>query len=445
MVSNSNDKSTMMTAIGSLPDHWEVSRLGQYAELITKGSSPRWQGFKYVNQGITFIRAQNVGEGRLELADLAYLDQGFNEKERKSILRNKDLLITIAGTIGRVAVANRSVEGGNINQAVALVRLQSGLLPEFAAAFLLTHAGQAELAHNVKRLAQANLSLQNIRDLRIPVPPISEQRAIANVLRTVQRSREATEKVIAATRQLKQSLMQHLFTYGPIPVDQAELVEMKDTDFGCVPKRWPIMPLSDCAEVQTGIAKGRKIEAAEAIMVPYLRVANVQDGSLDLNEIKQIPIRKEELQRFALRIGDVLLTEGGDFDKLGRGFIWNGQVSPCVHQNHIFAVRANGQILSSDYLAYLMQSQYGKSYFLTVAHRTTHLACINTTKLKAFPVPVPPLQDQAEITRYLKEIDRKYEFEIRRKSAVERLFQTLLYVLMTGQIRLPEFARERAR
>ena len=93
-----------------------------------------------------------------------------------------------------------------------------------------------------------------------------------------------------------------------------------------------------CSEVQTGVAKGRRLNGADTISVPYLRVANVQDGFLDLSEMKSIEIRRSELERYSLQAGDVVLTEGGDFDKLGRGFIWNGEVRCCVHQNHIFAL-----------------------------------------------------------------------------------------------------------
>ncbi len=140
----------------------------------------------------------------------------------------------------------------------------------------------------------------------------------------------------------------------------------------------------------------------------------------------------------------MLLTEGGDFDKLGRGYIWNGEVPICVHQNHIFAVRANRQLATPEYLAYLTQSEYGKSYFLTVAHRTTHLACINTTKLKALPVPLPLLQEQEKIAGILNAIDWKCNSERRKKSGLERAFQTLLHGLMSGQIRLPGFATGKA-
>src|SRR3546814_17828054 len=92
--------------------------------------------------------------------------------------------------------------------------------------------------------------------------------------------------------------------------------------------------------VQTGIAKGKAINGA-AITLPYLRVANVQDGHVDLSVIKTITLKPSEVDRYSLRKGDVLFTEGGDFDKLGRGTVWNGEIKPCLHQNHVFAVRPN--------------------------------------------------------------------------------------------------------
>jgi len=270
----------------------------------------------------------------------------------------------------------------------------------------------------------------------LAIPPIKEQRAIAHVLRTVQRAKEATEKVIAAARQLKQSLMRHLFTYGPVPFHEAGQVDIRGTDFGAAPANWTIMRLDECAEVQTGVAKGRKLNSTETVTLPYLRVANVQDGFLDLTEIKTLTIRSSEIDRYSLRRGDVVLTEGGDFDKLGRGFIWTEEVSLCIHQNHIFAVRANRELLLPEFLAYMTQSNYGKAYFLSVAHKTTNLACINTTKLKAFPALLPELEGQRSIIERLRFVDRKIAAEEAKRSSLESLFSSLLHELMTGQTRV---------
>jgi type I restriction enzyme, S subunit len=170
---------------------------------------------------------------------------------------------------------------------------------------------------------------------------------------------------------------------------------------------------------------------ADMVEVSYLRVANVQDGHLDLTEMKTIRIRSSEIERYRLQPGDVVLTEGGDFDKLGRGFIWRGELDLCVHQNHVFAVR--GRIIP-EFFAYLAQSSYGKAYFLQVAHKTTNLACINSTKLKAFPVLIPRLDEQREIVRILTVIDRKIDLLKRKQDILEQIFKSLLQRIVTGDI-----------
>lgn len=108
---------------------------------------------------------------------------------------------------------------------------------------------------------------------------------------------------------------------------------------GNVPAHWEVAPLKRYAAVQTGIAKGKDIEGKRTVSVPYLRVANVQDGHLALDEVATIDVPAEALLRYRLRPGDVLMNEGGDADKLGRGCIWRGEIADCIHQNHVFAVR----------------------------------------------------------------------------------------------------------
>jgi type I restriction enzyme S subunit len=272
--------------------------------------------------------------------------------------------------------------------------------------------------------------------IEVSMPPLPEQRAIAAVLRTVQRAKQTCEQVIAATRALKQSLLHHLFTYGPVAFGQADQAALRETDFGALQDAWSVSRLSECAYVQTGVAKGRKLRSDDVVELPYLRVANVQDGRLDLTEMKSIVLRRTEVARFLLQRGDVVLTEGGDFDKLGRGFIWNGEIEPCVHQNHIFAVRTARAQLLPEFLAYLAQSCYGKAYFLSVAHKTTNLACINATKLKALPVPLPAVSEQRTLASHLSAVDAKLAGEAARRAVLDRLFQSLLLNLMTGRVRV---------
>lgn len=170
------------------------------------------------------------------------------------------------------------------------------------------------------------------------------------------------------------------------------------------PAGWEKTSLDHVAEVQTGIAKGKAINGA-TVTLPYLRVANVQDGHVDLSVMKEITLKPSEVNRYSLRKGDVLFTEGGDFDKLGRGTVWNGEIEPCLHQNHVFAVRPNPDRLLPQFLAYQAASQYGRRYFQLSSKQSTNLASINSTQLKQFPVLLPPLAEQRKIAEILRTWD----------------------------------------
>lgn len=163
-----------------------------------------------------------------------------------------------------------------------------------------------------------------------------------------------------------------------------------------IPVKWKKLPLHEVANVQTGLAKGKK-DIKNPRTLPYLRVANVQDGYLDLSLIKSIEVEESNIDRYLLKPGDVLLTEGGDFDKLGRGAIWQGEINPCLHQNHIFVVRPKDKSLMPQFLSFLTGSAYGKAYFLKCSKQSTNLASINSTQLKEFPVLLPPLTEQKKI------------------------------------------------
>jgi len=134
-------------------------------------------------------------------------------------------------------------------------------------------------------------------------------------------------------------------------------------------------------------------------------VANVQAGHLNLEEIKEIEVPVEEVDKYRLQPGDVVMTEGGDPDKLGRGTVWNGEIDLCLHQNHIFRVRPNVEMLDSHYLKAYLGSKSAQKYFLRCAKQTTGIASINKTQLRAFPVPLPPIEEQRRIAAILDKAD----------------------------------------
>ena len=172
---------------------------------------------------------------------------------------------------------------------------------------------------------------------------------------------------------------------------------------------WPTEPLGAICEIVSGITKDSKKQGDDYREVPYLRVANVQRLQLNLSEVKTIPAKESTIASYRLEPGDILLNEGGDRDKLGRGWIWQGQISECIHQNHVFRARIRDGKAIPKWIAYYANTNEARAYFLATGKQTTNLASISKKNLSALPVPLPPVHVQetlvAEIDTQLSRLD----------------------------------------
>jgi type I restriction enzyme, S subunit len=404
-----------------MSDYLLQSRLGapEMASIIL-GQSPPSETYNETGRGLPFFQGK-ADFGFIYPNTRIWCDSGQQFAEAD------DILISVRAPVGDVNIAK---ERCAIGRGLSAIRAGKLIDPWFL--FFALQFSKPILESRATGSTFASINKAILLDLTIPAPPIPEQRAIATELQRLEKSIDNESTIISQSIVLKRAAMRELFTRGLRGEAQ------KETGFGLVPESWTEQELKSVAIVQTGVAKGRKFVGEEMIEVPYLRVANVQDGRLDLSEIKTIQIRKHEIDRYRLQDDDVLLTEGGDFDKLGRGFIWKGQIKDCVHQNHVFAVRTKKAEILPAFFAYLVQSDYGKAYFLQVAHKTTNLACINTQKLMAFPCILPSFDEQREIVEILDAIDAKIDLHKRKKALLEELFKSLLHKLMTGEIRVEE-------
>lgn len=170
-------------------------------------------------------------------------------------------------------------------------------------------------------------------------------------------------------------------------------------------KSWREIRLDSVADIVSGITKGRKIKSAEIYEVPYMAVSNVKNGYIDWTKVKTIMATKEEIKRYQLLPNDVLMTEGGDPDKLGRGAIIKSPPNNCIHQNHIFRVRLNEEILPI-YFEYYLQQIKAKRYFLKCSKQTTGIASINMKQLMALPVLIPDMESQKTFAKFTEQADK---------------------------------------
>lgn len=280
-----------------------------------------------------------------------------------------------------------------------------------------------------------------MKNILLPVPPRDEQDQIVRYLdwqvSKINRLIAAKRKKIILLKEWKQRRITEVVTHGITPN-----VPHRDSGIawiGAIPAHWHCVALKRCAMVKSGITLGKQYPVGtQLVSVPYLRVANVQDGFVSIETVTNLNVTPEEATQYALPKGCVLMTEGGDRDKLGRGCVWNSEIENCIHQNHIFAVTVNDKLLFNKWLEYVSACDIGRVYFDITAIKTTNLACTNATKVMTFPIPLPPRDEQERITNELNRITCKFnDARINLEKQIERLQELrtrLISDAVTGQI-----------
>ena len=298
----------------------------------------------------------------------------------------------------------------------------------------------AELEKQFSRLDEAVANLQrvkaNLKRYKASVIKAAvEGRLVeteASIAHREGRSYESGEQLLQRILEERRSKWPGKGKYKePLPAATAELPTL--------PEGWTWARLDCIAALKGGITVDSKRVDPNAQAVPYLRVANVQRGFIDLSEVKFINASASDIADLRLENGDVLFNEGGDRDKLGRGWIWESQLADCIHQNHVFRARMYLGAMSPKLVSW-WGNTFGKDYFLRVGKQTTNLASINLGKLSEFPVPVPPQAEQLrmvlEIERLLSvvdEVETEVDTNLKRAQALRQsILGTAFKVLGTG-------------
>ncbi|MEO3742546.1 restriction endonuclease subunit S [Plantactinospora sp. B5E13] len=324
-------------------------------------------------------------------------DRPFGDvKTGYTIFQNRDLLlakITPCFENGKIAQAHLSRDVGVGSTEFHVIRpnpanLESRYLLHFLRQGWVRRLGERRMTGSA---GQRRVPESFIAGLKIPVPSLREQQEIAELLDRADALRTRRREGLALLDELARSV----FT---------EVVGDSVTN----PRGWDdSCRLGDVAAISSGITKGRDPGSTSLRTVPYLAVLNVQDRRLDLSTVKHIEATEAEIARYRLVSGDLLLTEGGDPDKLGRGCLWNDELPEAIHQNHIFRVRVTDRSrVIPVYLNWLVSSLRGKLYFLRSAKQTTGIASINATQLKQFPLLLPPIEIQKEFADRLAHVER---------------------------------------
>lgn len=331
---------------------------------------------------------------------------------------------------------------GIITSAYIALRLRNReRLNEYYYCYLFKAMDAKKIFHGMGAGIRLTLSFKDLKNYILPVPPRPEQDQIVRFLdwkvSSINRLINIKREEINILKEQRQRKLSHIITHGLNPE-----VTMKKTNIrwiSSIPNHWECVPLKRCAKVRSGITLGKKYPSGTHLIdVPYLRVANVQNGHVVLGSVTTLKVTPEEAQQFQLPEGCVLMTEGGDRDKLGRGCVWNGEIAKCIHQNHIFAVTVNDDVLYNKWLEFVSASDVGRIYFDLTAIRTTNLACTNASKVMALPVPLPPRYEQeiisTELQKIMSEFDRIHNSLKSQIELLHELKARIIADVVTGKI-----------
>ncbi|GAB4481021.1 MAG: restriction endonuclease subunit S [Anaerolineales bacterium] len=408
-----------MTELGPLPEEWQVVRLGEVAEIRYGKAKPK-----------NFGTVPVIGSGGI---------YGWTDKP---LIDFSSLIVGRKGTTGQVWLTQEPCWPSDTT---FYLRWKQEVDVRFVYGYFLLNPLSGEHA----KTTLPSLQRPDLENFPIPLPPLSEQRAIAHVLRTVQQAKEAGERVVAALRELKKSLMRHLFTYGPVGVrittettentepfsvnSVPSVVNLKDTELGPLPAHWQVVRLGEVFDIQQGKSLSPKSRTGPR-MRPFLRTANVYWGYIDLTSVDEMHFDELEEQRLALKPGDLLVCEGGD---IGRTALWEGQLPLCLYQDHLHRLRSPREDVFPLFYMYWMQAAWTLLALYGGSGNKTTIPNLSQSRLAAFPIPLPPLAEQRAIAHILQAVDRRIAAEEAWVRAVEGLFRSLLHELMSGKRRVP--------
>ena len=335
---------------------------------IIAGQSPDSKYYNLNGEGIPFF------QGKADFGEIYPNIRVFCTNPTK-IAEKDDILLSVRAPVGPTNLSPGKV---CIGRGLTAIRPNN----EVGLKYLLYYFRHFEAQLNQKGTGTTFKAItQNIiKNLDVPVPPLPEQERI---VARIEELFSELDKAVETLNTTKQQLA--VYRQAVISTSFPELTSSNS------------VRLDEIAEISGGITKGRNLSQQKTITLPYLRVANVQNGYLDLSQMKDIEVKLNEVDKYLLQEGDVLYTEGGDRDKLGRGTVWKNEIPRCVHQNHVFKARLNQERALPQYVAYWSMSVYARDYFFKKGKQSVNLASINKTVLSALILPIPSLEKQASI------------------------------------------------
>lgn len=398
-----------------LPDSWREEALGDLAHggLFVDGD---WVETKDQDPtgAVRLTQLADVGVAEFRHRSDRWMRADQAASLNCTYLQPGDLLVArMPEPLGRACLVPTGLGTAVTAVDVAVLRIaRSDVDPHYVMWALNGASAREQMLQLQSGTTRKRISRKNLATVKLRLPRLEEQRRIVEILEdNLSRLDAADGDLVTAMERLaslREGTVRAELTGGRGCPGRGnaglEGVGVDDGFLPAMPAGWHWMRLHQLADVVGGVTKDAKRQSEPAsVEVPYLRVANVQRGRLDLSAVTTIRVPQATFDKLRLQHGDVLLNEGGDRDKLGRGWVWEGQVEPCIHQNHVFRARIRDSQLDPYLLSWAANS-FGGGWCERNGRQSVNLASISLSKIKMMPVPVPPREDQQAVAARIRAV-----------------------------------------
>lgn len=413
------------TEVGVIPEDWEFRTLEQISEFITKGSTPTTYGFDWVENGILFMKSDCVDDKGFKLGDTMQISQEAHEYMKRSEVKSGDLLISITGNIGRVGIIPNYIKEANINQHIARIRVQD--IDNVNNKYLYYTLSRKEVLDYYEKiktgLAYPQISLKQVRETKVILPPLKEQEKIAEILSTVDCQIDDTEKLIEKCRVLKKGLMQSLLTKG------IGHFEFKKSEVGEIPVGWEVVALSNITDVRDGTHDSPQY-VDEGI--PFITSKNLKSNGIDFSEVNYIT--RDDHEKFSKRSdvsnGDILF---GMIGTIGNPVIVKKEFEFSI--KNVALIKFIDDRINNVYLLNILKSSIIEKQFAKLSNGGVQ-KFISLGMIRGLNIPLPSKEEQEKISQILSSLDNEIEGYENKKQRLEEIKKGLIQQLLTGKIKV---------
>jgi len=406
-----------------VPDDWIVTTIESNITDIGDGGTPDTNFQRYFGGNIRWAKVDDI---EFEISDTKnYLTQEGLDNSSAKLWPEGSVIVTTGATIGKVGISQEPIA---TKQGITGIVTDHNLDSRYLAYFLISEK------ETLLRFAQGG-TFEEIRPyilkrLRIPLPPLPEQRRIAEILSTVDELIQQTQDIIRESKNLKSGLIQDLiFFENKHGRTQTVQLGPKTAD---IAESWDVASLG---EVTTKVQYGSSKSLSKEGVYPVFRMNNIEDGKMVSSPMKYSMLNEEEAQKYRLEKGDILLNRTNSIDLVGKSGIFDLE-GEYIFASYLIRIRTNEK-MNPHFLNYYLNSHTGQGNLYSIATRGASQANINATNLQQLNVPVPPLDSQDRIVRQVHSVEEKIEQEQETNQCLKYLQRGLMQDLLTAKVRVP--------